>query len=229
MKLILKHKTIIQAATANLNNFDLELIDISNIKNYDISLFEVTQKIQHSSINDEFSSDDLFYYRIERYTDVNIKDIYEIGIGSTYSVNNKNYLKRIKPMVFGVVGGKSQLSINGPQNFYGMDDYMLVVSQYIPQSMQEFFFQENTIVASKSGSIFSPVPITIDNNSVVGRLDGDISSVSISEILQQETDLIKFSGNNIKNNHKGSLRYNSKKNKLEFYNGKKWLSIMCEE
>lgn len=226
MKITLTTDILVDACVTVHDSYDLEFVDSELIQQYNNQFYQILQKTSFKNISSTFSEDELFYYKVERYVEPGVKDSYEVGIGSVYTDDGKKFLERVRPIFHGVVGGDRVLSTNGKISFAGHIDSLIIATQYIPTDFHELLYQENSIIYSSNS--FFPAPLLINNDSVVGRLGGDVDAVPIRDILQQETDFIQLSGKTNKNAKKGALRYNDKKKRLEYHDGKSWNTIAQE-
>lgn len=130
-----------------------------------------------NNFSSNFDSEDKFFYSLAHYRGE--ESLYtEIGIGTILS---DNILNRNK-IYFGISKRKGLLS--NPAAYYPDElkegDY-LEVSNYRNTNILDFFIDPHLIVTSDSRSC--PTPLYVDENSVLGRYEGEIQSISIPSLL----------------------------------------------
>lgn len=127
-----------------------------------------------------FNKDSKFYYRVEQIKN-NIVIKYEVGLGYI----EDNVLKRFRPLYHGNnLSDIPSPSSNGPQFFLKNPDEHLIVSSHIPRLFGEAFCDANTVVSSVAP--FVPHPVTILENSCLGRLDDNVQSIPFSSLFSSK-------------------------------------------
>jgi hypothetical protein len=123
-----------------------------------------------------FSSDSKFYYRIDQlYKNSIVK--YEVGIGYLEG----NILKRFRPLYHGLKADQPAPSANGPQYFVPNEGEQLVASSYLPRAFHEALCDAHTVVASVAP--FVPHPVSLAENSFLGRLNDNVESIPFSSLF----------------------------------------------
>jgi hypothetical protein len=202
---------------------------------------------QHS-FKSIFGLDHKFYYIINKYKNKDIVNI-EVGIGYLIEQDDKVLLRRFKPMAFkqpncNIVPVNTAVDVFRPQ---GSDEY-IIVSSYAPTLLTELLIDPNCTIASSKECPINV--IEIENNSVLGRLDGDIQSLSLNNISDRTIDLlssytkqlvlscsqldvkkIKTSSLQLKPSNRpqskeGTLIYNEKNKTIEYYDGSQWRTLI---
>ena len=198
-----------------------------------------------------FGFDCKFFYVIEQMKDGDTIR-YERGLGNLYQHNDKIYLKR-SPMV----AGKNHKEISFDRTictrFQCEDCSHLVVHSTYPQSYIECLADKNSIITSIES--FIPHSFVVEENSVVGRLDGNVESISfknktfidlISDALCKYTkqlvlktsklDVKKISTPSLQLNpspsppaKKGCLYYDENDDSLKYYDGSKWRTLIFKD
>lgn len=195
-----------------------------------------------NNFSSTFDTEDKFFYSLAHYRGE--ESLYtEIGIATILSDNT---LLR-NTIYYGISKRKGLLP--NPSAYYPEDlqegDY-LEVSNYRNNNILDFFIDPHLIVTSDSHCC--PTPLYIDQNSVLGRYEGNIQSISFSSLLSTNLlDLLTsftksinlkahklyckmFNCSSIvlsksKSNRKppkGTIIWDDKDDLLKFYNGKVW-------
>lgn len=201
---------------------------------------------QHS-FKSIFGLDCKFYYVLNKYKNKEILNI-EVGIGYLIEQDDKVLLRRYRPMAFkqpnsNIVPVKNAVDVFRPQ----AEDEYLIVNSYAPTLLTELLVDPNCVVASSEECPINV--IKIENNSVLGRLDGDIQSLSLKDISDKTIDLlsshtkqlvlscsqidikkIKTSSLQLKPSNRppskeGTLTYNEKSKTMEYYDGSQWRTL----
>jgi hypothetical protein len=214
------------------------------IKNNDINNTNHTFK-------NVFGFDCKFFYTIEQMNNGEVVR-YERGLGNLYEHNDKVYLKR-NPMI----GGKNSRDLYYDKTVctqFQCDDcsHIVVTSSY-PPTYIECLTDKNSIITSIES--FIPHSFIVEENSIVGRLDGDVESISfknkafidlISDALCKYTkqlvlktsklDVKKISTPVLQINPStsppakdGCIYYDEVEKSLKFYDGSKWRTLVFKD
>ena len=128
-----------------------------------------------------FGTDHTFFYLAEKIVQNNTVLLRERGIGRLVSTDSGYELERIQPLGYYVVGDATPYPcLNGPLDFAEN----VVVSNSYPQSLLESLSDDHSVVACDKK--FIPKPVQLSDFSVLGRLDGEIVSLSFSELSECE-------------------------------------------
>jgi len=126
-----------------------------------------------------FNKDSKFYYRIEQSKGTSLIQ-YEVGIGYLEG----DILKRFRPLYHGTPTDPAYPSTNGPQFFSVAQDDDLIVSSYIPTAFHEALCDPHTIVTSIAP--FVPHPVSLAENSFLGRLGDNVQSIPFSSLFTSQ-------------------------------------------
>jgi len=131
-------------------------------------------------LSDLFGTPHTFFYLAEKIQN-DIVELRERGIGRLVSTDDGYELERIQPFGFYVKGDSNpHPCVNGPIDFTGN----VIVSNSFPQSVLESLPSDNCVVTCSTP--FVPNPVQLSDFSLLGRLDGEIVSLSFSELSECE-------------------------------------------
>lgn len=197
-----------------------------------------------------------FFYRIDQVNKDKVLR-YERGIGSLEKIDNRIYLKREIPIETGGDGETPQLCSSGCTTFMCSDCDSVVAYSCAPSTYAECLYADNVLISSKTP--FMPHMFRVLENSLVGRLDNELTSLSFKDLLsdknfqQHLVDSIKnytkqlslkcsrFDTNKIKTQSvqfdqcdktklKGpSIFFDSDNECLRFFDGSRWYKLLMEE
>jgi len=198
-----------------------------------------------NNFSSNFDTEDKFFYSLEHYRGQ--ESLYtEIGIAN---ILNDNILNR-DTTYYAISKRKGLLSNPAPYFPEELQDGdYLEVSNYRNTNILDFFVDPHFVVVSDSNCC--PTPLHLNQESVLGRHEGDIQSISISSLLSTNfIDLLtSFTKSiNLKSYKlyckmfncssivlsksksrpkppKGTIIWDDKDNLLKFYNGKVWNAI----
>ena len=121
-----------------------------------------------------------FFYIVEKIKN-DVVELRERGVGRLISTDDGYELERVQPFGFYVKGDSNpHPCVNGPVDFVGI----VTISNSFPQSVLESVPLDNCVVTCSTP--FVPNPVQLSNFSVLGRLDGEIVSLSFDELAQNE-------------------------------------------
>jgi hypothetical protein len=130
---------------------------------------------------DLFGTDHTFFYLAEKIVQNNTVLLRERGIGRLVPTDSGYELERIQPLGYYVVGDANAYPcLNGPIDFAEN----VIISNSYPHSFLESLSDDYSVVACDKQ--FIPKPVQLSDFSVLGRLDGDIVSLSFDELAQNE-------------------------------------------
>ncbi|MFM9151749.1 MAG: hypothetical protein ACKOPU_05715 [Candidatus Planktophila sp.] len=198
-----------------------------------------------NSFMSAFGLDHKFYYRLEKYNNRVLIDL-EIGIGHLYQESpSVILLKRLQPLLYKHGSDPIGPTFRPVNAFmcHDKDDY-LVVQSYHAQSLPELLIDSNSLVVSSEDN---PLNIlNIEENSVVGRLDGQATSISIYDLLSRiasytkqivlscsqldvkklKTKILQLIPSKSTQAKKGSLIYNEENDTIEYFDGSRWRTLL---
>jgi hypothetical protein len=252
-------KAIIAIETFELcetNNPDLLLTGHSNIcnANNDYMLMCKASDLSDDSLIKNFiglGEENTFNYIIESFIDKK-QTIFETGIGYAYEINNKCYFKKICAITHGTNYNDATLCIKQPHYQYDPKSVNIIRS-YIPDKYFQTLHFDNSLLISTAP--YTPSCLHIKKNSIAGRFDGDITSISLTskefasfvinairEYTNQltlksskldakfiSTGSLQLKPSNINNAKKGTLVYDETTDSVKFYNGTNWRILKWEE
>jgi hypothetical protein len=196
-----------------------------------------------------FGLDNKFYYRLEKYNKKQLIDL-EIGIGHLeQEAPDIIFLKRSQPLLY--KHGDEQIGpVLRPVNAFGChdpDDY-LVVQSYHAHSLPELLVDPNSLIVS---TVDNPVNIVnVEENSLIGRLDGNVTSLSILDICNKATNLLidytkqiilscsqldvkklktkilQLAPSKKNQAKKGSIIYNEEHDTIQYFDGSRWRTLL---
>lgn len=194
-----------------------------------------------------FSSDDVFYYKLEHYKKDTVLHS-EIGLGNLVLNNSEYYLERIQTILSKDINGDVVFSGNFYKTNPSSDDEYLQLTNYTPTDFRQYLLSPYSIIISDKDSY--SLPLSIDNYSLIGREKEEITSISIQSICNTALEYISSFKKSIhlsayklyckilncdsivlskkpleKKAPMGTISWDSSDNKLKFYNGKEWLNI----
>lgn len=198
-----------------------------------------------------FKEDEEFYFKFVHYREQ--EPFYtEVGLGSIIKSNDLTFLER-KKIIFSVVRGEvlPHPSAYTTPTVDESRDYLEVTPHYITNPF-ELMQDGNVVVCTDEEA--TPTQVIIEDNSLLGRLNDSIQSVSINDVFIQilECFLSYKKSINLKC-HKlfssvlncnslvlslkkktqkppmGSIIWDSDDKLLKFYNGKEWKVILTGE
>jgi len=146
---------------------------------------------EEESLRKTFDQEVYFFYTIENFDgeDQTTRKLLqaERGLARVKKTRGKYYLLRETLLSSHDSSASLQRTEEGFLEFPEEDH--LVVNSYIPQSYAESLCYGNSVICSSEP--FTPYPVEIQENSVVGRLDGDVESINSKELaLILTTDFV---------------------------------------
>lgn len=243
MKLKISQTQAIETGFQRLSQ-DISLNGTSNLCSCGPSLKDHAFNDDTNTFLKVFGLENKFFYVIELIED-NITTRYERGLGYIYKVDNTIYLKQSDPILTGPNRSCCSPCNNKPTCF-ASNEGILIIHSYIPTSHLETMVDPHTVLTS-SGPCF-PHPVVLENNTVLGRLSGNIQPISLnSELfinpvtnykkpLNLKTSRLLCGLFNLKPQtqpqpnkcKKGDIIYNESSNQLQYYNGSNWRTLSNE-
>lgn len=211
---------------------------------------------EDNSFKENFDSESMFYYRLAVFRD-NIKLFTEVGIGSLEidEENNKSYLLREHSLlledhhsnqpVFNTVFISTQEI---------KDDYYCLVECAPLDNLFQLLLDPHVIIFNNS--LGCPSALYVEEECVIGRIDGEIKSIPITEVLknnklaeitvdalskyEEEINLpsscllsaakINFDSNATLNGQEkaGTVFYDTECGRLKLFDGTNWKTLSVE-
>ena len=191
---------------------------------YTTQNLQLTQK--DNSFFNNFDQDCCFYYQLWHFDGRNVL-ISEVGIGELQEVEGTRVINR----KFALYNQTGENEVSPNPAFYtgvpqGEHEY-LQVAHYPIQNAMQLFLNEHSIPYSSSNG---PLPLIVEPNSLVGRLDGEIQNINITDLLTKQKKSVVVKSSKLPSKPaKGTLVIDSSDDKLKIYNGKVWRTIKYED
>ena len=198
------------------SGINIELSEIATLKQVPCPIQGVAHQIPNNCILSNFQEDELFFYEITEYKNETRQPDNDLqverGIGCIQKVDSKPCLNRITPLS----------SEDGPIHKYVKftENKKLFLKTYIPEDYRDLFSTPNTILATEVARC--PSPVELQDQTVLGRLNGTIQSIN-----QQE--LWSLLLQNTKKPTQGMIRFNKEFKCFEGYDGKNWRPLLMGE
>lgn len=206
---------------------------------------------QNNTFKNVFGFDCKFFYIIEQMQNGEVIR-YERGLGNLYENNDKIFLKR-NPMVAGKNSRELCFDKTICTKFQCDNCSQLVVCSSYPPSYIECLVDKNSIITSIES--FIPHSFVVEENSLVGRLDGDVKSISLKDksfidlvsdalckytkqlsLKTSKLDAKKISAPILQINpsapppaKEGCIYYDESEKALKFYDGTKWRTLIFKD
>lgn len=252
----LKSSTATAIELGHIDSSDnVELLGIEPLKQVNQALyFAVENKdiTPNNTFKATFGPDCLFFYALEQIKN-NTVIKYERGLGYYFEQDNKPFLKRHIPVATGNNSQNSTVCAGSCTKFSCSDCEHLVVYSTVPLSYAECLVHKNSLITSINS--FHPHSFVVEENSIVGRLDGDVQSLSLDDkglieslvssickftkqivLKTSKLDVKKLSSNVIhlnktsKSNAKaGDIIYDEADDNIKFYDGNDWKILMWQK
>lgn len=174
----------------------------------------------------------------------------EVGLGIFIVEDDKYYIKRERPLYTIDESGNIGYSDKLLEFFCDkISDEKVVISAYLPRNVKEVLYLPHTIITCESPHL--PVPVEINKNSLLGRLNENIESIDIATIftpnnvlsvLTKFTRMIKlmcsvFDVKKLRTaqldfrpsakpaEKEGACYFDKQDKTLKYYNGTGWISL----
>tara|TARA_Y100001938_G_scaffold147847_1_gene230022 strand:+ start:932 stop:1714 length:783 start_codon:yes stop_codon:yes gene_type:complete len=158
----------------------LELLDIEFLKEAGSRFAGYIP--EEESIRKTFPDDVHFFYTIENFDgkgqETRTLVQAERGLGRVVKQRKRFFLERVT-----LIESHDQTSdtpVDEDGFFVFPEDEYLVVNSFIPLHYAQTLIFENSVICSSES--FTPYPVQIQENSVLGRTDGDVESISSEEL-----------------------------------------------
>lgn len=223
MKKKMNATTFATAATKAIKDSeDLEILPVDKLKGTK-SLFSSFETIPEDiCISRKFDKEENFFYTATLNKNGQLHS-QEIGVAELYSKgrgkNKKFYIKREKSLYF--ISSSSVNKTRGDLHDFDLDE-VIVVETYIPERLQDLFVKPNSVPCSIEAHL--PTIVELEENCLLGRMNDIIQSIDKNELWS-----ILMNKKSPPNPPKGSIRYNSKDECFEGYDGKSWRALMWGE
>lgn len=235
---------------------DMELLGteaLSELPEFKIAISNGDVSSAKNSFLSVYGTDCKFFYSIEVKSD-SIGFI-ERGLGYVEQHDGKFFLKRNRPFYY--IENGNAVSLTKPRPIAADDSVVVIAASYAPTTYLELLTDANALITSTSPHL--PTSVVVDNHSLLGRLDGDIESLKISDIVNEghiselalnaikqhtknlilkssKVDVKRLTTNDLQLHpqksapeRKGVLYYDQEEDALKYYDGTKWRVIVWTE
>lgn len=242
----------IEKAKVLPNLLDLELLGTEALASIDQYKKIIEDKAISSSTHgfiSLFGLDTKFFYSISLVCESH--GFTEFGIGYIEQQDKKFILKRFRP--FYMVENGATIAVRKIRPIICDNESYVLASSYAPTTFVEVLTESNSIITCESPHL--PTSVVVDKNSVLGRDDGDLKSIPIESLTNEETarnsitqyknnlslkssrvDVKRLKTNDLQLNasktapeRKGTIYYDESDNCLKYYDGNAWRILMWTE
>lgn len=232
---------------------DIELLgteSLSDLDDYKVAIKVGSISSATNSFISIFGTNVKLFYNLEHICEVN--GFVERGIGYIEQRDSKFYLKRAKP--FFIIQDKTFLAVDRVRPI-ACDNKTshIIVTSYVPSTINEVLVDTNSVITAQIPHI--PTSIVVDEHSVLGRTDGELSSIPIDSLIEEEkvrntvttytknlsfkspkVDVKRLATNDIQLNprpsapeRKGVLYYDETDDCLKYYDGTGWRLLIWKQ
>lgn len=253
MKLKTSNLTAIEKGKPDPNSFDIELLgteSLSDIDDYKVAIKVGSISSSTNSFISIFGTGVKLFYNIEHVCEVN--GFTERGIGYIEQRDSKFYLKRSKP--FFIIQDKTFLSVDRIRPIVCDNKTShLIITSYVPTSVNEVLTDTNSVITSQIPHI--PTSIVVDEYSVLGRTDSELTSIPMDSLVDEEksrksvteytktlslksskVDVKRLATQDLQLNprssapeRKGVLYYDENDDCLKYYDGTSWRLLVWKQ
>jgi len=235
---------------------DIELLGteaLSEFPEFKLSISNGDISSTKNSFLSVYGTDCKFFYSVEIKSD-SIGFI-ERGLGNVEQHDGKFFLKRNRPFYY--IENGNAISLTKPRPIAADDSLQVIAASYAPTTYIELLTDANALITSTSPHL--PTSVVVDNHSLLGRLDGEIESLKISDIVNEghiseialnaikqhtknlilkssKVDVKRLTTNDLQLHpqksapeRKGVLYYDESENCLKYYDGEKWRTLTWTE
>ena len=173
-----------------------------------------------------FEPEFFFYYNLVHYRAEKTL-LRELGVGEIRNTDDGSFIDR-KYCIFHQTGENDMVPspsfyVNSIDKQQTSDEYFLVSYSPISNAMQLFLTPHSIPFTSPTG----PSTVILEENSVLGRLNESLQSISIQDLLNKPT-VIK-SKKLPKNAEKGTIIIDSADGMIKIHNGEEWKTLKYED
>ena len=256
MKLRTSKTPAIERAKGVPFSSDIELLGteaLSEFPEFKIAIGNGDVSSQKNSFLSVYGTDCKFFYSVEVKSD-SIGFI-ERGLGYVEQHDGKFFLKRNRPFYY--IENGNAISLTKPRPIAADDSLQVIAASYAPTTYMELLTDANALITSTSPHV--PTSVVVDNHSLLGRLDGDIESLKISDIVNEghisevalnaikqhtknlilkssKVDVKRLTTNDLQLNpqqsapeRKGVIYYDESDDCLKYYDGTAWRVLMWQK
>ena len=161
-----------------------------------------------------------FFYQIKQTKDERHFPYIESGLGEFYKKGRKIFFRR--EYVFFIEESDTAFKprFGNPPKLQELEGHKFILLKYLPENYKNILASRNSVLCSTEP--FTPTPVELQNNTLLGKLDNIIQSIDQNELWS-----ILLQNN--KKPVEGSIRYNKKQKCFQGYDGKEWRTLMWGE
>ena len=233
----------IESATA-LDNYRLALHGNKNVVG-SLDGVSVTATGDNNGFMSVFGLNCQFFYDIVKCRDGKSEE-QEIGIAHLEQEDDNIFLCRDRAFYY--IDQNNVSTLQSPSTITCNESQTLLVTSYAPQSMHELLTTDSSVIVSNIAHL--PSAVSLDKNSFLGRLDGQIRPLPLIESIinsvcsytkqlilkTSKLDVKKVKSNQLCINpskkaeeRKGNIYYDQQDDKLKYFDGSRWRSFLFEE
>ena len=161
-----------------------------------------------------------FFYEIKKTQDERHFPYTESGIGEFYEEKGSIFFRREYVFSAEESDGRYKPHMGNPPRLLNEEGYKFILTKHLPTNYSDILASKNSVLCSTEP--FTPTPVELQDNTLLGRLNNIIQSIDQNELWSML--LCKN-----KKPVTGSIRYNKKDKCFEGYNGKRWRALMWGE
>lgn len=178
------------------------------------------------SFSSVFDLDYFFYYELCHYKGSSVV-IREVGVGELVKDDEFFFIDR-KYCMYHQTGETNYTPspafyVDALKDSQTADEYLIVSYSQIANAMQLFLNAHSVPFTDVTG----PSTVTINENSVLGRLDGSVQSINIKDLLKKP--IVLNSKKLPPKAAKGTIIMDSADGMIKIYNGEVWKTLKYED
>ena len=176
----------IATAFYDKNKQTIEILPISELKKANSIATYNHETLKQLDISELYQDGSLFFYKLENYEldpyGKRFLESYEKGFGRLFPHENKLYL--IREWCFESYEHDSLDEDRISASFISFSqDTHLIITSYQPENMMDYTVVPYSVLATRHS--FSVDPVQLEENSVLGRMDEEISSLDIKDVIKE--------------------------------------------
>lgn len=253
MKLRTSKTQALEKAKVLSNLLDLELLGTEALATINNQYKRLLEEKEISSSQNSFISifglNTKFFYSVTLVCESH--GFTEFGLAYIEQQEKKFILKRFRPFYM-IENGATVISYKPRPIICDRESYILA-SSYTPTTFVEVLTETNSIITCESPHL--PTSVVVDKNSILGRHDGNLQSIPIESLVDEETarnsitqyknnlslksskvDVKRLTTNDLQLNarksapeRKGVIYYDESDDCLKYYDGTNWRRLMWQE
>ena len=161
-----------------------------------------------------------FFYQIKQTKNERHFPYIESGLGEFYKKGRKIFFRREYVFFIEEPDTAFKPRFGNPPKLQELEGHKFILLKYLPENYKNILASKNSVLCSTEP--FTPTPVELQDNTLLGKLDNIIQSIDQNELW---SILLK----NNKKPVEGSIRYNKKQKCFQGYDGKEWRTLMWGE